>query len=77
MANEEVGTQFFQEAKLYYLAAASSSSEFIPLYNKAVALYRLYRYETAAKVFQKLIEIDPRFIQGLHLVSDIWLEILE
>lgn len=67
MNPSEMSEQFLRDIRLFYMAATTKSKEFIPLYNKAVALYRLYRYQTAANTFQKLVELDPRFIQGYYM----------
>lgn len=67
MRPTDISEQFLKDIRLFYLAATTKSREFIPLYNKAVALYRLYRFQTAANTFQKLVELDPRFIQGYYM----------
>lgn len=67
MNPNQMSEQFLKDIRLFYLAATTKSKEFIPLYNKAVALYRLYRFQTAANTFQKLVELDPRFIQGYYM----------
>ena len=64
---QHLSSRFLKDIRLFYMAATTKSKEFVPVYNKAVALYRLYRFHTAANTFQKLVELDPRFIQGYYM----------